>query len=158
MQPSIGRLCRIIQTGPHIGIRESRKIDGKYKLTAEDLLSNRMFPDAIAMGGYPIDVHSPDGATMNYKHLKPGSWYSIPYGCLVTEKVPNLLVAGRCISATHEACAAIRLSPIVMAAAQGAGTAAAQSVKTGQPAAALDTDMLRRTLRERDVFLEEYQG
>ncbi len=150
--------CRIIQTGPHIGIQESRKIDGKYKLTAEDLLSNRMFPDAIAMGGYPIDVHSPDGAETNHRYLKPGSWYSIPYGCLVTEKVPNLLVAGRCISTTHEACAAVRVTPIVMAAAQGAGTAAAQSVKTGQPAAALDTDMLRRTLRERDVFLEEYQG
>lgn len=150
--------CRIIQTGPHIGIRESRKIDGKYKLTAEDLLSNRMFPDAIAMGGYPIDVHSPDGAQTNHRYLKPGSWYSIPYGCLVTDQVKNLLVAGRCVSATHEACAAIRVTPIVMAVAQAAGTAAAQSAKDGHPANALDTDKLRQTLRDRGAFLEEYKG
>ena len=150
--------CRIIQTGPHIGIRESRKIDGKYKLTAEDLLANRMFPDAVAMGGYPIDVHSPDGAQTNHRYLKPGSWYSIPYGCLVTDQVKNLLVAGRCVSATHEACAAIRVTPIVMAVAQAAGTAAAQSAKDGQPANALDTDKLRQTLRDRGAFLEEYKG
>ena len=94
---------------------------------------------------------------MEYRYLKPGSWYSIPYGCLVTEQVKNLLVAGRCVSATHEACAAIRLSPIVMAVAQAAGTAAAQSVKDGQPANELDTDKLRRTLQARGAFLEEYK-
>ena len=149
--------CRIISTGPHIGVRESRKIDGLYKLTEEDLLTNRMFPDAIAMGGYPIDVHSPDGAAMKNRYLKPGSWYSIPYGCLVTEKIHNLLVAGRCISATHEACAAIRVTPIVMALGQAAGTAAAQSAACNQQANKLDTQQLRKTLRERDVFLEEYK-
>ncbi len=120
--------CRILTTGPHIGIRESRKIDGLYKLTAEDLLCNTMFPDAIAMGGYPIDIHSLDGEAMKHRRLKPGSWYSIPYRCLITEQISNLLVAGRCISATHEACAAIRVTPIVMAIGQAAGTAAAQSI------------------------------
>lgn len=150
--------CRIISTGPHIGIRESRKIDGLYKLTADDLLANRMFADAVAMGGYPIDVHSPDGAAMKHRYLKPGSWYSIPYRCLVTEQIDNLLVAGRCISATHEACAAIRVTPIVMAIAQAAGTAAAQSVKQGQKANCLNVAQLRETLQSRNVFLEEYKG
>ena len=104
--------CRIITTGPHIGIRESRKIDGVYKLTADDLLTNVMFPDAIAMGGYPIDVHSHDGSSMQHRRLKPGSWYSIPYRSLISNLIDNLIVAGRCISATHEACAAIRVTPI----------------------------------------------
>jgi len=148
--------CRIVTTGPHIGIRESRKIDGLYKLTARDLLDNVMFPDAIAMGGYPIDIHSPDGAAMAHTHLKPGSWYSVPYRSLVAEKPENLIVAGRCISVTHEACAAVRVTPIVMAMGQAAGTAAAQSVRTGQPANALDTDTLRQTLREQGAFLEPY--
>ncbi len=148
--------ARILSTGPQIGIRESRKIDGKYKLTAEDLLSNRMFPDAIAMGGYPIDIHSPDGAAMRHRFLRPGSWYSIPYRCLVTEQIENLIVAGRCVSATHEACAAIRVTPIVMAMGQAAGTAAALSVKLSQKANALDCDALRHTLQEQDVFLEPY--
>lgn len=149
--------CRLLATGPHIGIRESRKIDGRYKLTAEDLLENRMFPDAIAMGGYPIDVHSPDGAVTSHRFLKPGSWYSIPYRCLVSDAVQNLIVAGRCISTTHEACAAIRVTPIVMAAAQAAGTAAAQSSASGEPANGLDTDTLRATLVRDGMFLEEYK-
>lgn len=148
--------CRILTTGPHIGIRESRKINGLYKLTAQDLLENVMFPDAIAMGGYPIDIHSPDGAAMKHTHLTPGSWYSIPYRSLVTKEAENLIVAGRCISVTHEACAAVRVTPIVMAMGQAAGTAAAQSVQTGEKANALDTRMLRKTLVEQDAFLEPY--
>ena len=148
--------CRIVSTGPSIGIRESRKINGCYKLTAEDLLDNRMFFDAIAMGGYPIDIHSPDGAAMKHRFLKKGSWYSIPYRALITNEVKNLIVAGRCISTTHEACAAIRVTPIVMAIGQAAGTAAAQSVLSGQHANQLDTDTLRNTLKENGVFLEEY--
>lgn len=148
--------CRIISTGPNIGIRESRKINGCYKLTAEDLLDNHMFPDAVAMGGYPIDIHSPDGATMKHRFLKPGSWYSVPYRSLIVNEVDNLIVAGRCISTTHEACAAIRVTPIVMAIGQAAGTAAAQSVLTGQAANALDTDVLRDTLKKDGAFLEEY--
>jgi len=148
--------CRILSTGPHIGIRESRKIQGLYRLTAEDLLENRMFEDAIAMGGYPIDIHSPDGAAMKHRHLKPGSWYSVPYRSLVTGEIENLIVAGRCISATHEACAAIRVTPIVMAIGQAAGTAAAQSAATGERANCLDTRLLRENLRKADVFLENY--
>lgn len=148
--------CRLVSTGPHIGIRESRKINGLYKLTAEDLLANKMFDDAIAMGGYPIDIHSPDGAAMQHQHLKPGSWYSVPYRSLVAAEAENLLVAGRCVSATHEACAAVRVTPIAMAMGEAAGTAAAQSAATGQPANALDTDALRETLKANGVFLEEY--
>ena len=149
--------CQILTTGPHIGIRESRKIDGIYQLKAEDLLGNTMFPDAIAMGGYPIDIHSPDGESMKHQRLRPGSWYSIPYHCLITKQVSNLIVAGRCISATHEACAAIRVTPIVMAMGQAAGTAAAQSVITGQEANKLDILLLRKKLLENNVFLDEYE-
>jgi hypothetical protein len=150
--------CHIISTGPHIGIRESRKIHGIYTLTAEDLLSNRMFEDAIAMGGYPIDIHSPDGSDMKHCHLKPGSWYSVPYRSMVTEEIANLIVAGRCISATHEACAAIRVTPMAMAIGQAAGTAAAQSVVTGEAVNKLNTRVLRESLVQNNVFLENYIG
>ena len=94
---------------------------------------------------------------MKHCFLTPGSWYSVPYGALVTNEVENLIVAGRCISATHEACAAIRVTPIVMAIGQAAGMAAAQSAKRGESVNGLDTDVLRDTLRENGVFLEEYQ-
>ena len=148
--------CHLAFSGPNIGIRESRKINGVYKLTVEDLIENVMFPDAIAMGGYPIDVHSPDGEGTLHKFLKPGSWYSIPYRCLITNELENLIVAGRCISATQEACSSTRLTPIVMALGQAAGTAAAQSIHTHIPANAIDTNQLRAPLKADGVFLEEY--
>lgn len=148
--------CRLISTGPFIGVRESRKIDGAYKLTADDLLSNRMFPDAVAMGGYPIDIHSPDGGRTNHRHLKKGSWYSIPYRCLYALQAANLLVAGRCISATHEACAAIRVTPVLMGISEAAGTAAAMAAKADGVAANVDTDALRAAIRENGGFLDHY--
>lgn len=114
----------LISTGPQIGVRETRKIIGEYVLTAEDLINNRRFEDCIAKGGYPVDIHSPDGANVVYMHLKEGSDYDIPYRCLYSRKVNNLLVSGRCISSTHEANAAIRVSPIAMATGQAAGVAA----------------------------------
>ncbi|CUX18311.1 soluble pyridine nucleotide transhydrogenase [Clostridium sp. C105KSO15] len=147
----------IVTTGPHIGIRESRKINGAYRLTASDLLENKMFEDAIAMGGYPIDIHSPDGGTMEHHYLKKGSWYSIPYRCLYTNELDNLLVAGRCISATHEACAAVRVTPILMAISEGAGTAAAIAAKQGIGVAAIDVAQLQNLLKDHGAFLEPYQ-
>lgn len=150
--------CHIFMTGPHIGVRESRKIEGVYKLTAEDLLSNRMFEDAIAMGGYPIDIHSPDGGSTKHCFLKPGSWYSIPYRCLITNQISNLVVAGRCISATHEACAAVRVTPILMAIAQAAGTAAAHSVQNNIAVNCIDINYLRNRLKKNNVFLTEYNA
>ena len=150
--------CKLAYSGPNIGVRESRKINGVYKLTVDDLTGNVMFPDAVAMGGYPIDVHSPDGNNTIHKFLKPGSWYSIPYRSLITNEIDNLIVAGRCISATQEACSSTRLTPIVMALGQAAGTAAAQSVRTGEKANALNTDVLREQLKKDGAFLEEYRG
>lgn len=146
----------IVTTGPHIGIRESRKINGAYRLTASDLLENKMFEDAIAMGGYPIDIHSPDGGTMEHHYLKKGSWYSIPYRCLYTKELDNLLVAGRCISATHEACAAVRVTPILMAISEGAGTAAAIAAKQGVGVAVIDVAQLQNLLKDHGAFLEPY--
>ena len=139
-----------------MGIIESRKINGIYKLTAEDLLENRMFPDAIAMGGYPIDIHSPDGETMVHRYLKSGSWYSVPYRCTITNEIDNLLVTGRCISTTHEACAAVRVTPIVMAVSQGVGTAATLVAAMNTSVQKVDTDLLRKQLKDDVVFLEEY--
>ncbi len=146
----------IVSTGPHIGVRESRKINGAYKLTASDLLQNIMFEDAIAMGGYPIDIHSPDGESMEHHYLKEGSWYSIPYRCIYTNELDNLLVTGRCLSATHEACAAVRVTPILMAISQGAGTAAAFAALRGLGVAAVNVDQLKEALKADGAFLEPY--
>lgn len=150
---------RLGTVGPELGVRESRKIRGLYCLTAEDLVGSRMFPDAVSMGGYPIDLHSPDGKSVTYyRRLQPGAWYSVPYRCLVPEGYSNLLAAGRCISATQDALAAVRVSPVLMAYSQGAGAAAAQAARTGEDLRTLGTDVLRAELLRQGAFLTPCGG
>lgn len=114
----------LVSTGVQIGVRESRRVMGDYVLTQEDLLESRYFVDTIALGGYPIDIHNPTGAKTATTHLKPGQYYFIPLRSLIVKGFENLLVCGRCMSATHEAGAAIRVTPIAMGVGQAAGTAA----------------------------------
>jgi hypothetical protein len=121
--------ARIAATGTQIGIRESRRIVGAYTLTAADVLEGRTFPDAVARSAYPIDIHNPSGAGTTTHRLAPGASYEIPYRCLVPQSVEDVLVAGRCISTTHEALASVRLTPTVMTLGQAAGTAAALSLE-----------------------------
>ncbi|HBE76499.1 MAG TPA: FAD-dependent oxidoreductase [Firmicutes bacterium] len=142
-----------MSSGPNIGVRESRKIQGKYILTAEDLLGQVVFADEIACGGYPVDVHSPDGEGTDSCHLKWGAVYGIPYRSLINGKVSNLINVGRCISATHEACAAIRVSPIAMAMGQAGGTAAALAVQKNSEVTNLEYHYLREQLLNDQVYL-----
>jgi len=114
----------LVSTGVQIGVRESRRVMGDYVLTQEDLLESRYFEDTVALGGYPIDIHNPTGAKTSTTHLKPGQYYFIPLRSLIVKGFENLLVCGRCISATHEAGAAIRVTPIAMGVGQAAGAAA----------------------------------
>ncbi|KKC28675.1 hypothetical protein CDSM653_02325 [Caldanaerobacter subterraneus subsp. pacificus DSM 12653] len=143
----------LISTGPQIGVRETRKIIGEYILTAEDLVSNKRFDDCIAKGGYPVDIHSPEGEGVVYMKLKKGSDYDIPYRSLYSKKVDNLLVSGRCISSTHEANAAIRVSPIAMATGQAAGTAAAIAAKENAKVSNVDVKVLRNVLLEQGAYI-----
>jgi len=138
--------ARLAATATQIGIRESRRIVGEYTLTANDVLEARRFPDAIARSAYPIDIHNPKGSGTTTVRLPKGSAYEIPYRCLVPLDVDDLIVAGRCISTSHEAHATTRLTPTVMTLGQGAGTAAAMSVKSHVPFRHLDTKMLRDQL------------
>ena len=110
---------------PQIGVRETRRIVGEYVLTEEEVLGARKFPDVIARGSYPVDIHNPAGTGTVLKHLPPGESYDIPYRCLIPKGIDNLLVTGRPISATHEAHSSLRIMPICIALGQAAGTAAA---------------------------------
>ncbi|MFC1607029.1 FAD-dependent oxidoreductase [Candidatus Latescibacterota bacterium] len=133
-------------TSAHIGVRESRHIEGLYTITADDLIGERDFEDTIALGGYPIDIHSPDKAETNSTHLKTDAVYQIPLRSMLVEVLSNLVVVGRPISATHEASAAIRVSPIAMAIGQAGGTLAACAVKDGTDPNVYDYRKLRTAL------------
>ena len=106
-------------------MRETRRILGDYQLTADDVLAARKFDDAIARGAYPIDIHNPTGTGTVLKRLPPGEAYDIPMRCLLPRSTEGLLVAGRCISGTHEAHSSYRVMPIVMATGQAAGVCGA---------------------------------
>ena len=115
--------AQLLMTASAIGVRESRMIDGEYVLTADDLVSCRKFEDSIAVGNYDIDIHNPEGSGTSHYYFPEGQYYSIPYRSLIPKNVDNLLVAGRCISATHEAQASIRIMPIVCCLGEAAGEA-----------------------------------
>jgi hypothetical protein len=136
----------LVSTGVQVGVRESRRVLGDYLLTQEDLLSSRHFPDTVALGGYPIDIHNPAGAATATTHLQPGQYYFIPYRSLVVKGFDNLLVCGRCMSATHEAGAAIRVTPIAMAIGQAAGAAAGLAACNGIGIRELTLPALHRAL------------
>ncbi len=146
--------ARLAATGTQIGIRESRRIVGAYTLTAEDILSRRTFDDAVARSAYPIDIHNPSGSGTTTHRLPPGTAYEIPYRCLVPAAVDGLLVAGRCISTTHEALASTRLTPTVMTLGQAAGTAAALAIEQHVQPRAVDTRVLRERLVAAGVDLD----
>lgn len=139
--------AHLISTGPQIGIRETRRIVGEYTLTADDVLEGRRFPDAVARGSYPVDIHDPSGKGWGVRFVKDGGAYDIPYRCLVPQKVENLLVAGRCISADHQAIGSTRVMAVCMALGQAAGTAVALSVEQGVKPRELEVDRLREVLR-----------
>ncbi|MEX2541272.1 MAG: FAD-dependent oxidoreductase [Trueperaceae bacterium] len=113
------------QSGIQIGVRETRRIMGDYVLTGADVVSAQRFDDVVARGAYPIDIHNPSGKGTVLKRLPPGEAYDIPLRCLLPRGVERLLVAGRCISGTHEAHSSYRVTPIAMATGQAAGVCAA---------------------------------
>lgn len=136
----------LISCGTQIGVRESRRIRGKYTLTGDDVLSGRTFDDAIARGSYPIDIHAPDGAELDAAEMKRADAYDVPYRCLLNDHARNLLVAGRCISATHEAIASARVSPTAMAIGHAAGAAAALAALSGIDPADVDIRRIQQLI------------
>lgn len=111
------------QLSHQIGVRESRRIYGRYRLTRNDVISARDFEDAIARCGAPIEDHHA-GSDTKWLYLPDGATYGIPYRCLLPETVEGLLVVGRCFSAEHDAHASARSMGQCMAMGQAAGMAA----------------------------------
>ncbi|NLS79591.1 MAG: FAD-dependent oxidoreductase [Chloroflexi bacterium] len=146
-----GCRARLIGTGHQIGVRETRHVLGGYTLTVDDLLQGRRFEDTVALGAYHVDIHSPDHKGLA-EFVQPPT-YGIPYRSLLPQNMDNLLVAGRCISATHEAQASTRVIPICMAIGQAAGTAAALSVRLGVTPRILDVTKLQRSLGKQGAEL-----
>lgn len=160
--------CRdmeLISTGSVMGVRESRTVLGEYVMTIDDHQNRRKFPDQIAVYTNFVDIHPYDCSEEEFKRFKrehsgsgwmePGESFGIPYGVLVPRGWSNLWVAGRCASSDVQVQGAIRVMPACSMMGQAAGTAAVQSVRTGQPACDLDVAQLVETLRNNDAYLPQ---
>lgn len=144
----------LLSTASNIGIRETRHIHGEYLLTAADVLGAAVPEDSILLAANSIDVHGRYGPMSNeYTPIRDGKWYGVPYRCLVPQTVDQLLVAGRCVSATSEASGAIRVMPPCMGLGHAAGTAAAIAARDGLTVREIDVHQLQNKLREQNVFL-----
>jgi hypothetical protein len=139
----------VMQSGVNVGVRETRRIIGDYQLNVDDVLSARKFDDAIARGAYPVDIHNPKGSGTVLKRLPPGEAYDIPLRCLLPKNTERVIVAGRCISGSHEAHSSYRVMPIVMATGQAAGICAALAARAGRaprdvPVGAVQRELVRQ--------------
>ncbi len=142
----------LVATSPAIGVRESRRVIGDYRLTRDDVLDARRFDDEIALCGAPIEDHAA-GPDTRWTYVPQGGVYGIPYRCLLPKGVEGMLVAGRCFSATHDAHASARSMATCMAMGQAAGTAAAMAAAAGGLPRAIDATKLRDCLLEGGALL-----
>lgn len=145
--------CRVLSTAVEIGVRESRMITGQYVLTGDDLVACTKFEDSIALGNYDIDIHNPEGSGTSHYYFKPGQYYTIPLRSLLVKDMHNLVVAGRCLSATHEAQASVRIIPICCCTGEAAGVAAAVAAKNGTGTDVVDVARVQAVLKENGALL-----
>jgi hypothetical protein len=139
-------------TPTQLGVRETRRAVGDYVLTGGDVLGAARFDDAIACGSWPQEYHT-EGKGTEYVWLDDGAYYQVPYRALVARDADNLLVAGRCVSATHEALASTRVIAPSMAQGEAAGVAAALAARAGTAVRRVDVEEVQKVLRDRGAFL-----
>jgi FAD-dependent oxidoreductase family protein len=139
-------------TATALGVRETRRVVGDYVLTGDDVTRGASFGDAVARGAWPREYHV-RGRTTEYEFLPTGTSYQVPFGSLRPRGVPNLLVAGRCLSADHDALASIRVMGPSLALGQAAGTAAALAARDGVPVAEVAVDELQTSLSKQGAVL-----
>lgn len=146
--------ARIGQVSPILGVRETRHIKGEYTLTGKDSCGETRFEDSIAADSSALDIHDPKGGDVDFQSMPP---YEIPYRCLLPLGVEQLLVAGRCISADHDAHARSRNMPACMATGQAAGVAAAIAVEEGVTVRNVPVPKVQAALRQLGMPLHAEQ-
>ena len=138
---------------PQMGIRETRHIQGDYVLGLMDIYKQTAFEDCIGFGAHPIDTRPRPKWLNDPETSYPPRWYfQIPFRSLIVKGLSNTLVAGRCISATHEAFGCIRPTVQCMVIGEAAGTAAALAVRKGVALRGLDYGELRNELKKNGVL------
>ena len=137
--------CYVSAVATQAGIRETRRIKGVHTMTAEEYISGYRYEDSISRGAHPIDIHATKGNKQSIHFLEQAAY--VPYRALVAEDFPNLLVAGRAISADRKAFASMRVQASCMGTGQAAGVAAAMCAEAGCDVKSVDTEALIAKLK-----------
>ena len=150
---------RIKGSASTLGVRESRRIIGRYQLTEQDLMQGRTYPDSVVhKANFRLDIHNPSGAGQavheERRPAKPKP-YDIPFAAMCPIGCNNLITAGRCISGTHVAHSSYRVMRICMAMGQAAAAAASVMLKTDTNTSTVDVEEIRKHLICRGVHLED---
>jgi hypothetical protein len=140
------------------GVRQTRAIEGLYQINEADIRAGRKFPDAVGQGCFPMDIHDPDTGQVSFADIGGDGAYDLPYRALVPKGFDNLIVAGRCISATHFAHGATRNMAPCLVTGQAAGAAAALVAQQGIPFAKLDVSALQSMLAAAGASLSELKA
>ena len=150
---------RIKGSASTLGVRESRRVLGRYQLTEDDLMEGKAYPDSVVhKAKFCLDIHNPSGAGQSvHAEKRPATPkpYDIPFSAMCPLGCNNLITAGRCISGTHVAHSSYRVMRICMAMGQAAGAAAAVMLKSGTATDTVDVSVIRRHLMDRGVCLED---
>lgn len=148
--------CFISHIAPFLGVRETRRFKGIKRLCAESVLKGEIPADTIALAGYKIDIHSGTDSTTVFRNVeKP---YGIPYGCLVSDEIDNLMFAGRCASMDAPTLASARVMPHCMSMGEAAGIAAAMASDAAISPKEIDTAELVAKLLKSDAILTMEQA
>lgn len=147
----------IIGLSHQIGVRETRRVYGEYRLTREDCLSATQFKEQVLLCGAPIEDHRearPGEDETRWEYISEGRSYGVPYGTLLPKGRDEIWVAGRCFSATHDAHASCRSMGQTMSMGQAAGLAAALTLDSDCGARDLSIPHLQEILREMGAVLD----
>tara|TARA_R110002049_G_scaffold307720_2_gene509210 strand:+ start:39410 stop:40735 length:1326 start_codon:yes stop_codon:yes gene_type:complete len=139
--------------GVQIGIRETRRVEGEYRLNAEDVLAARKFEDQIGLCGAPMEDHH-DGEGVKWQYLPDGQTVGIPYRTLIPKKSENVFVAGRCFSANHVAHSSVRSMAQCMVMGEAVGVAAVLAIKHNVKPKDVNIVELRKILKENNCLID----
>lgn len=138
----------LIETAVQVGVRETRRAIGDYVVTEEDILSCRKFDDAVVRGCYGIDIHGQKDEQSRLDEMPENDFYEVPIRSLIIKDAENLLVAGRCLSATRKAHGALRIMPTSAAMGEAAGALAALAVKESKTIREIEIRKVQEKVKE----------
>ncbi len=149
----------IVDLPPQLGIRETRRVTGGYRLSGEDVLTCASFEDSVGVNGWPIEAHVAGDVIFKFPPIPQSRGFNeLPFRMLVAQGLDNLLIAGRCASMTHEGQSAARVSGACFAMGEAAGTAAALALSGNTIPRDIDVTKLQETLKQQGAFIGRDQA